>query len=100
MFTCLLRLDRLGLEIESESKCGPTGDSMDMSQNESMTANDATVKRQGTKGKKFTLSRELPQIIEDNVESFCKKLIGKAGLTPKDYNQTMTSHLEPNGKEA
>ncbi|KAF8112246.1 hypothetical protein N665_0065s0031, partial [Sinapis alba] len=38
-------------------------------------------------GINFTLSRELPQIIEDNVENFCKKLIGKAGLTPKDYNQ-------------
>ncbi|CAN6915999.1 unnamed protein product [Brassica oleracea] len=38
-------------------------------------------------GINFTLSRELPQIIEDNVESFCKKLIGKAGLADKDYNQ-------------
>ena len=38
-------------------------------------------------GINFTLSRELPQIIEDNVESFCKKLIGKAGLAHKDYNQ-------------
>lgn len=38
-------------------------------------------------GINFTLSRELPQIIEDNVEGFCKKLIGKAGLPHKDYNQ-------------
>jgi len=38
-------------------------------------------------GINFKLSRELPQIIEDNVENFCKKLIGKAGLAHKNYNQ-------------
>lgn len=38
-------------------------------------------------GINFKLARELPQIIEDNVEGFCKKLIGKAGLAHKDYNQ-------------
>lgn len=38
-------------------------------------------------GINFKLARELPQIIEDNVENFCKKLIGKAGLAHKDYNQ-------------
>jgi predicted naringenin-chalcone synthase len=38
-------------------------------------------------GISFKLSRELPQIIEDNIEGFCHKLIGNAGLTDKDYNK-------------
>ncbi|KAJ6765966.1 HYDROXYMETHYLGLUTARYL-COA SYNTHASE [Salix purpurea] len=38
-------------------------------------------------GISFTLARELPQIIEDNIEGFCQKLIGVAGLTHKDYNK-------------
>lgn len=35
--------------VRSESKCGPTSDSMDMSLSESITANDATVTRHGGK---------------------------------------------------
>ncbi|KAJ6897381.1 hypothetical protein NC651_023292 [Populus alba x Populus x berolinensis] len=38
-------------------------------------------------GISFKLSRELPQIIEDNIEGFCQKLIGNAGLADKDYNK-------------
>ena len=38
-------------------------------------------------GISFKLSRELPQIIEDNIEGFCHKLIGIAGLTDMDYNK-------------
>ncbi|XP_019057386.1 PREDICTED: type III polyketide synthase B [Tarenaya hassleriana] len=38
-------------------------------------------------GINFKLARELPQIIEDNVENFCSKLMKVAGLTPDDYNQ-------------
>ncbi|KAG6777938.1 hypothetical protein POTOM_017780 [Populus tomentosa] len=38
-------------------------------------------------GISFKLARELPQIIEDNIEGFCHKLIGVAGLTDKDYNK-------------
>ncbi|CAN8229389.1 unnamed protein product [Cochlearia groenlandica] len=45
------------------------------------------------------LSRELPQIIEDNVESFCKKLLGKAELANKDYNQ-MIWGVHPERKKA
>ncbi|KAK6282814.1 hypothetical protein POUND7_016639 [Theobroma cacao] len=37
-------------------------------------------------GISFKLARELPQIIEDNVEGFCEKLMGIVGLTDKDYN--------------
>ncbi|XP_065867106.1 type III polyketide synthase B [Euphorbia lathyris] len=38
-------------------------------------------------GISFKLSRELPNIIEDNIEGFCKKLIDVVGLTDKDYNK-------------
>ncbi|XWS67780.1 hypothetical protein CRYUN_Cryun04dG0034700 [Craigia yunnanensis] len=38
-------------------------------------------------GISFKLARELPQIIEDNVESFCEKLMGTVGLTDEDYNK-------------
>ncbi|WCJ33799.1 Chalcone and stilbene synthase family protein [Euphorbia peplus] len=38
-------------------------------------------------GISFKLSRELPNIIEDNIEGFCKKLIDVRGLTNKDYNK-------------
>ncbi|KAG4168680.1 hypothetical protein ERO13_A12G039800v2 [Gossypium hirsutum] len=38
-------------------------------------------------GISFKLARELPQIIEDNVESFCEKLMATVGLTDKDYNK-------------
>ncbi|OMO74451.1 hypothetical protein CCACVL1_16717 [Corchorus capsularis] len=38
-------------------------------------------------GISFKLARELPQIIEDNVQGFCEKLMGIAGLTDKDYNK-------------
>lgn len=33
----------------------------------------------------FKLGRDLPQKIEENIEEFCKKLMGKAGL--KEYNE-------------
>ncbi|KAI4318329.1 hypothetical protein MLD38_032053 [Melastoma candidum] len=36
-------------------------------------------------GISFKLARELPQIIEDNIEGFCKKLMVLAGLS--DYNK-------------
>ncbi|XP_050232789.1 type III polyketide synthase B [Mercurialis annua] len=35
----------------------------------------------------FKLGRELPQIIEDNIEGFCHKLMGVAGLPETEYNQ-------------
>ncbi|EEF33135.1 Chalcone synthase, putative [Ricinus communis] len=38
-------------------------------------------------GISFKLARELPHIIEDNIEGFCQKLMGVAGLTDKDYNK-------------
>lgn len=38
-------------------------------------------------GISFKLSRELPQIIEDNIEGFCKKLIKVVGFPDKDYNK-------------
>ncbi|CAJ2679693.1 type III polyketide synthase B-like [Trifolium pratense] len=38
-------------------------------------------------GISFTLARELPQIIEDNVEGFCDKLIDVVGLENKEYNK-------------
>lgn len=39
-------------------------------------------------GISFKLARELPQIIEDNIEGFCKKLLGSApGYCEKDYNK-------------
>ncbi|KAJ8765015.1 hypothetical protein K2173_010487 [Erythroxylum novogranatense] len=37
-------------------------------------------------GISFKLARELPQIIEDNIEDFCQKLMRVAGLYEKDYN--------------
>lgn len=38
-------------------------------------------------GISFKLARELPQIIEDNIEGFCEKLMGVVGFTEKDYNK-------------
>ncbi|CAI9764356.1 unnamed protein product [Fraxinus pennsylvanica] len=38
-------------------------------------------------GISFKLERELPQIIEDNIEGFCVKLMGFAHYTEKDYNK-------------
>lgn len=38
-------------------------------------------------GISFKLARELPQIIEDNIEVFCKKLIKFVGFPNKDYNK-------------
>ncbi|PSS29491.1 Type III polyketide synthase [Actinidia chinensis var. chinensis] len=38
-------------------------------------------------GISFKLEKELPQIIEDNIEGFCGKLMGFAGLQEKDYNK-------------
>ncbi|XP_074275627.1 type III polyketide synthase B [Silene latifolia] len=37
-------------------------------------------------GISFTLDRALPQIIEDNIEGFCDKLMSSVGLTSEDYN--------------
>ncbi|KAL6495365.1 hypothetical protein OROGR_029928 [Orobanche gracilis] len=34
----------------------------------------------------FKLGRDLPQKIEDNIDEFCKKVMGKGGLTEKEYN--------------
>ncbi|CAM8971787.1 unnamed protein product [Rhodiola kirilowii] len=38
-------------------------------------------------GISFKLARELPQIIEDNIEKFCEKLMKNAGYNDKDYNK-------------
>lgn len=38
-------------------------------------------------GISFKLARELPQIIEDNVEGFCEKVMGVVGFQNKDYNK-------------
>ncbi|GAV60300.1 Chal_sti_synt_N domain-containing protein/Chal_sti_synt_C domain-containing protein [Cephalotus follicularis] len=38
-------------------------------------------------GISFKLARELPQIIEDHIEGFCKKLMGVVGLSDKEYNK-------------
>ncbi|KAF5951604.1 hypothetical protein HYC85_009548 [Camellia sinensis] len=38
-------------------------------------------------GINFKLSRELPQIIEDNIEGFCGKLMEIVGYSEKDYNK-------------
>ncbi|CDO96957.1 unnamed protein product [Coffea canephora] len=38
-------------------------------------------------GISFKLGRELPQIIEDNIEGFCARLMDVAGYSEKDYNK-------------
>lgn len=38
-------------------------------------------------GISFKLAKELPQIIEDNIEGFCKKLIEVVGFSDKEYNK-------------
>ncbi|KAI3901119.1 hypothetical protein MKW92_009430 [Papaver armeniacum] len=38
-------------------------------------------------GISFKLGRELPQMIEDNIEGFCEKLMKPAGFSDKDYNK-------------
>ncbi|XAR72737.1 hypothetical protein NMG60_11019477 [Bertholletia excelsa] len=38
-------------------------------------------------GIRLKLARELPQIIEDNVEGFCSKLMGTVGYSEKEYNR-------------
>ncbi|KAL2591627.1 hypothetical protein AAZX31_12G022900 [Glycine max] len=38
-------------------------------------------------GISFKLARELPQIIEDNVEGFCDKLMSVVGFENKEYNK-------------
>ncbi|XP_030523386.2 type III polyketide synthase B [Rhodamnia argentea] len=38
-------------------------------------------------GISFKLARELPQIIEDNIEGFCTKLMEPIGLSDQDYNK-------------
>lgn len=38
-------------------------------------------------GINLKLERELPQIIKDNIEGFCVKLMGFANYTEKDYNR-------------
>ncbi|CAN0899375.1 Type III polyketide synthase B [Linum grandiflorum] len=47
-------------------------------------------------GISFKLARELPQIIEDNIEGFCLKLMGVAGLSADDYN-TLFWAVHPGG---
>ncbi|KAL6569316.1 hypothetical protein OROMI_013830 [Orobanche minor] len=34
----------------------------------------------------FKLGRDLPQKVEDNIDEFCKKVMGKGGPTGKEYN--------------
>ena len=38
-------------------------------------------------GISFKLDRALPQIIEDNIEEFCIRLMGQVGLSKEDYNK-------------
>ncbi|TYJ98589.1 type III polyketide synthase B [Cucumis melo var. makuwa] len=38
-------------------------------------------------GISFTITRELPQIIEDNIESFCETFLQTLGLHEKEYNK-------------
>ncbi|OVA04914.1 Chalcone/stilbene synthase [Macleaya cordata] len=38
-------------------------------------------------GISFKLGRDLPQIIEDNIEGFCDKLMGSAGFCDREYNK-------------
>ncbi|KAJ8530248.1 hypothetical protein K7X08_037083 [Anisodus acutangulus] len=38
-------------------------------------------------GISFKIERELPQIIEDNIEDFCDKLISISGINDKEYNK-------------
>ncbi|XP_075488660.1 type III polyketide synthase B [Primulina tabacum] len=38
-------------------------------------------------GISFMLERELPQIIQDNIQDFCIELMGFAGFSEKDYNK-------------
>ncbi|KAK4740306.1 hypothetical protein R3W88_004003 [Solanum pinnatisectum] len=38
-------------------------------------------------GISFKLERELPQIIEDNIEDFCDKLISISGINDREYNK-------------
>lgn len=38
-------------------------------------------------GISFKLERELPQIIEDNIEDFCDKLISISGIKNREYNK-------------
>ncbi|GAU49688.1 hypothetical protein TSUD_91880 [Trifolium subterraneum] len=47
-------------------------------------------------GISFTLARELPQIIEDNVEGLCDKLIDVVGLENKEYTKLFWA-VHPSG---
>ncbi|KAG4985003.1 hypothetical protein JHK86_032694 [Glycine max] len=47
-------------------------------------------------GISFKLARELPQIIEDNVEGFCDKLMSIVGFENKEYNKLFWS-VNPGG---
>ncbi|GAA0169870.1 hypothetical protein Leryth_006981 [Lithospermum erythrorhizon] len=38
-------------------------------------------------GISFTLDRQLPQIIEDNIEEFCNKLMQEVGFNQEEYNK-------------
>ncbi|KAH0727603.1 hypothetical protein KY290_003305 [Solanum tuberosum] len=38
-------------------------------------------------GISFKLERELPQIIEDNIEDFCNKLVSISGINDREYNK-------------
>ncbi|KAL5561126.1 hypothetical protein UlMin_030873 [Ulmus minor] len=48
-------------------------------------------------GISFKLARELPQIIEDNVEGFCEKLIKVAGFDDKEGYNKMFWAVHPGG---
>ncbi|KAJ7967213.1 Chalcone synthase [Quillaja saponaria] len=47
-------------------------------------------------GISFKLARELPQIIEDNIEQFCEKLLGAVGFEVKEYNKLFWA-IHPGG---
>ncbi|PKI52926.1 hypothetical protein CRG98_026757 [Punica granatum] len=47
-------------------------------------------------GISFKLARELPQIIEDNIEGFCKELMGITGNSGNDYNKVFWA-VHPGG---
>ena len=43
--------------------------------------------RMSEEGISFTIARELPQIIEDNIGSFCETFLQTVGLHEKEYNK-------------
>ena len=43
--------------------------------------------RLSEEGISFTIARDLPQIIEDNIENFCEAFLQTLGLQEKEYNK-------------